>query len=57
MGDDLAGRVRELDSLVAKLGRRVIEQGEEIARLRIELNYGMTSRAIESLTRGRLREW
>jgi hypothetical protein len=50
MDDDIEARVRALESLVAKLGRRVIDQAEEVARLRTELNYEMTARAIDSLT-------
>jgi len=46
MDDDLEARVRALESLVAKLGRRVIDQADEIARVRSELDHEMTSRAI-----------
>jgi hypothetical protein len=51
MDDDLTGRVRELERLVSNLGRMVIDQGQEIARLRHELDHEMTSRAIASLSR------
>jgi hypothetical protein len=48
--DELEARVRALESLVARLGRMVVEQGQEITRLRQELDRELTSRAIASLS-------
>lgn len=49
MTDDHEDRLRALWSLVAKLGQRVIDQGEEIERLKGELSMVQTERAIASL--------
>jgi hypothetical protein len=47
--NDLERRVRDLGSLAIRQGEMILDQQQQIDRLRQELGHELTSRAIESL--------
>ena len=48
--DDVATHIRELESVVAKLGQVVVDQQRQIERLQADVSDVMTDNAIASLT-------